>query len=127
MRAMPHLGRGRGQQDWAKSSRTLRAQDWTSRGLLVHRREQAQGYNMERGHTGTDRFYPSGKSLCRSRCAQFEYLENPKKYIPGTKMAFGGLKKAKDRNDLITYGTSSQYRDVSRADSIISHLRNATK
>lgn len=42
-------------------------------------------------------------SRIRADAIFFQYLENPKKYIPGTKMAFAGLKKPKDRNDLITY------------------------
>jgi cytochrome c len=33
----------------------------------------------------------------------FRYLENPQKVVPGTKMAFAGLKKPQDRADVIAY------------------------
>eukprot|EP01060_Flectonema_neradi_P031729 TRINITY_DN4894_c0_g1_i2.p1 TRINITY_DN4894_c0_g1~~TRINITY_DN4894_c0_g1_i2.p1 ORF type:complete len:127 (+),score=39.93 TRINITY_DN4894_c0_g1_i2:56-382(+) len=32
-----------------------------------------------------------------------EYITNPKKFMPGNKMAFAGLKKEKDRADLIAF------------------------
>ena len=33
----------------------------------------------------------------------FAYLKSPKKHVPGTKMAFAGIKKLEDRADLIAY------------------------
>ncbi len=33
----------------------------------------------------------------------FEYLENPRKYMPGTRMAFVGLRQAQQRADVIAY------------------------
>ncbi len=32
-----------------------------------------------------------------------EFIENPKKYMPGTKMSFAGLPKAEDRANLVAY------------------------
>lgn len=43
------------------------------------------------------------KGITWTEEALFEYLENPKKYIPGTKMLFAGLKKAGERADVIAY------------------------
>nr|XP_019007919.1 cytochrome c [Kwoniella pini CBS 10737]OCF46700.1 cytochrome c [Kwoniella pini CBS 10737] len=63
-------------------------------GLFGRKSGQADGYqytsaNVNKGVTW------EGQTL-------FEYLENPKKYIPGTKMAFAGLKKAKDRRNFLS-------------------------
>jgi len=33
----------------------------------------------------------------------FEYLENPQRAIPGTRMIYGGLRDAQDRADIIAY------------------------
>uniref|UniRef100_A0AC35EU47 Cytochrome c domain-containing protein n=1 Tax=Panagrolaimus sp. PS1159 TaxID=55785 RepID=A0AC35EU47_9BILA len=50
-------------------------------------------------------YSPANKSkgVVWTRETLFEYLLNPKKYIPGTKMVFAGLKKADERADLIKY------------------------
>jgi cytochrome c len=38
--------------------------------------------------------------------AIFSFLENPKKYMPGTKMAFAGLPKPEDRANVVAYLTT---------------------
>ncbi|EAS34072.3 cytochrome c [Coccidioides immitis RS] len=64
-------------------------------GLFGRKTGQAEGFS----YTDANK----QKGITWDHETLYVYLENPKKYIPGTKMAFGGLKKAKDRNDLITY------------------------
>ncbi|KAJ9576372.1 hypothetical protein L9F63_006763 [Diploptera punctata] len=43
------------------------------------------------------------KGITWTKETLFEYLENPKKYIPGTKMIFQGIKKPQERADLIAF------------------------
>ncbi|WWC92326.1 cytochrome c [Kwoniella dendrophila CBS 6074] len=64
-------------------------------GIFGRKSGQAEGYSYTPANVNKGVEW-NGQTL-------FEYLENPKKYIPGTKMAFAGLKKAKDRNDLVAH------------------------
>nr|ABD98769.1 cytochrome c-like protein [Graphocephala atropunctata] len=43
------------------------------------------------------------KGITWNKDTLFMYLENPKKYIPGTKMVFAGIKKPQESGDLIAY------------------------
>jgi cytochrome c len=43
------------------------------------------------------------KGLVWTEDVLFKYLENPLTFMPGTKMAFAGLKDPQDRKDLIAY------------------------
>ncbi|KAL3232333.1 Cytochrome c isoform 1 [Nakaseomyces bracarensis] len=68
-------------------------------GIFGRKTGQAEGYSY------TDANIKKGITWDQDNMS--DYLTNPKKYIPGTKMAFGGLKKEKDRNDLIAYLTKA--------------------
>ena len=64
-------------------------------GLFGRKTGKAAGYSYSPAN--------EAKGITWTEKTLFEYLENPKKYIPGTKMVFAGIKKEDERNDLIAY------------------------
>nr|5TY3_A Chain A, Cytochrome c [Homo sapiens]5TY3_B Chain B, Cytochrome c [Homo sapiens]6XNK_A Chain A, Cytochrome c [Homo sapiens]6XNK_C Chain C, Cytochrome c [Homo sapiens]6XNK_E Chain E, Cytochrome c [Homo sapiens]6XNK_G Chain G, Cytochrome c [Homo sapiens] len=64
-------------------------------GLFGRKTGQAPGYS----YTAANK----NKGIIWGEDTLMEYLENPAKYIPGTKMIFVGIKKKEERADLIAY------------------------
>ena len=64
-------------------------------GLWGRKTGQAKGFNYTQANRD--------KGIVWGQDTLDIYLTKPKKYIPGTKMIYAGLKKKKDREDLIAY------------------------
>ncbi len=64
-------------------------------GLFGRKTGQAENYSYSAANVN--------KGITWDENTLFEYLLNPKKYIPGTKMVFAGIKKESERQDLIAY------------------------
>merc|ERR1712003_162173 len=64
-------------------------------GLWGRQSGQADGYSYSAANKNS--------GIIWEQQTMFDYLENPKKYIKGTKMVFAGIKKPAEPNDLIAY------------------------
>ncbi|XP_074046324.1 cytochrome c-like [Macrotis lagotis] len=64
-------------------------------GFCGHKTGQAMGFS----YTDANK----NKGITWGEVTLMEYLENPKKYISGTKMIFAGIKKKGARPNLIAY------------------------
>ncbi len=67
-------------------------------GLLSRPLASVEGYKYSEAMTNYAKTVPVWDDIALSA-----YLENPRGAVPGTKMAFGGLKKEEERADLIAY------------------------
>lgn len=64
-------------------------------GIFGRKTGQAEGYPYSKANLE--------KNIIWNESTLFEYLKAPKKFIPGTKMVFAGVKKESERKDLISY------------------------
>ena len=64
-------------------------------GIFGRKTGMAEGYSYSKANIE--------KNIIWDENTLFDYLKAPKKYIPGTKMVFAGIKKEKERKDLIEF------------------------
>mmetsp|Transcript_5268 Transcript_5268/g.7779 ORF Transcript_5268/g.7779 Transcript_5268/m.7779 type:complete len:110 (+) Transcript_5268:65-394(+) len=64
-------------------------------GMWGRQSGQAEGYSYSPANVS--------KGVTWDENTLFDYLLDPKAYIPGTKMVFAGIKKEKERHDLIAF------------------------
>ena len=67
-------------------------------GILGRAAGTIDGYNYSPANKEA-----GAKGLAWTEDVLFKYLEAPLAFMPGTKMAFAGLKDAQDRKDIIAY------------------------
>lgn len=70
----------------------------TLKGLIGRKAASVEGYKYSEGM-----LKKGAEGLVWDEATLTEYLPNPKAYVPGTKMAFGGLKKPEDVANVIAY------------------------
>jgi cytochrome c len=67
-------------------------------GIVGRKAGTVEGFNYSTANTEA-----GSKGLVWTEEVLFKYLESPLSFMPGTKMAFAGVKDARDRRDLIAY------------------------